>query len=211
MISTHARPLLWQTVRKEPQICGRSWKKSPEAWSFAAACLNCVREGTARADLRFRSAWRSSWARSRRSSRGCSFNPRERREGEKTRIRIRRRRREREREEDTRQTINTRIKEEEELMTIKIHPHPNGFICLFHQENKTFFWQETMARRSLLGMLKHICLTLGRLHEIFIRYWVSAWISESVVFYNIIVCYEWIIIITVGFSHSQRPSYRKIF
>lgn len=32
---------------------------------------------------------------------------------------------------------------------------------------------------------------------------------RSVVFYNITVCYEWIII-TVGFSHSQRPSYRKI-
>lgn len=45
---------------------------------------------------------------------------------------------------------------------------------------KDVFLQETMARRSLLGMLKHICLTLGRFHEIFIRYWVemTAWISE---------------------------------
>lgn len=84
----------------------------------------------------------------------------------------------------TEKTINTRIiiiiKKRIIINDDQNSSSPKWIYMLISSGEKDVFLQETMGRRSLLGMLKHICLTLGRLHEIFIRYWVemTAWISE---------------------------------
>lgn len=77
----------------------------------------------------------------------------------------------------TREPINTKNKTKKNNEGQNSSSHK--WIYIFHLEKRRFL-QETMASRGLLGMLKHICLTLGRFHEIFIRYWVemTAWIYE---------------------------------
>lgn len=100
-------------------------------------------------------------------------------------------------------------------MMIKIHPHPNGFINLFHLEKKTFFARDNGKKKSSGNAQAHLPDSGSISWNIYqILSWndgLNFWkvLVRSVVFYNITVCYEWII--TVGFSHFQLPSCICIF
>ncbi len=84
------------------------------------------------------------------------------------------------------------------------------WIYIFHLEKKTFFARDNGKKKSSGNAQAHLPDSGSiswNINQILnwndgLNFWKV--LVTSVVFYNITVCYEWII--TVGFPHSQRPS-----